>query len=226
MTVARYAMIVGGERGEREMLAEVLGSGPSWSPPRGGSMSIGLTDRRTTCIDLDGRGAVVGDLYPRYSQTATALTDRLLAEGMGPRAMRTLVDICALNGCGPVAALRNAARKLPTSARRYAWSSDTWALLAAAGMKPRLSDHGVPEHDVLKRLDVADFKAFHAAAESAAETAREALLSQDAQESAGLWRELFGSRFPVPGPQGGDRARSGFTAPAQAAVPSTTGRFA
>lgn len=103
---------------------------------------------------------------------------------------------------------------------------DTWALLAAAGMKPRLADHGVPEHDVLKRLDVDDFKAFHAAAASAAETAREALLSQDAQESAGLWRDLFGSRFPVPGPQGGDRARSGFTAPAQAAVPSTTGRFA
>ncbi|MEZ0135686.1 MULTISPECIES: asparagine synthase-related protein [Novosphingobium] len=66
MTVARYAMIVGGERGEREMLAEVLGSGPSWSPPLGGSMSIGLADRRTTCIDLDGRGVVVGDLYPRY----------------------------------------------------------------------------------------------------------------------------------------------------------------
>ncbi|KAK0332270.1 hypothetical protein LTR94_025579 [Friedmanniomyces endolithicus] len=73
---------------------------------------------------------------------------------------------------------------------------DNWALLAAASMKPRLSDHGVPEHDVLKRLDVDDFKAFHAAAASAAETAREALLSQDAQESAGLWRDLFGSRFP------------------------------
>ena len=46
---------------------------------------------------------------------------------------------------------------------------DNWALLAAASMKPRLSDHGVPEHDVLKRLDVDDFKAFHAAAASAAE---------------------------------------------------------
>ncbi len=103
---------------------------------------------------------------------------------------------------------------------------DEWAFLAAAGSKPRLPDHGVPEHDVLKRLDVADFKAFHKAASDAAQTAREALGSQDAQASADLWRELLGPRFPSPGPQGGDRSRTGFTAPAQAAVPPATGRFA
>lgn len=103
---------------------------------------------------------------------------------------------------------------------------DHWAHHIALATKPRLADHGVPEHDVLKRLEVADFKAFHKAASDAAITARNALASNDAQESAELWRELLGSRFPLPGPQGGDRPRSGFTAPAQAAVPSTTGRFA
>jgi hypothetical protein len=103
---------------------------------------------------------------------------------------------------------------------------DTWAFYAASGTKPRLADHGVPEHDVLKRLDTADFRAFHTAASDAADTAREALGSDDAQESATLWRQLLGTRFPTPGPQGGDRARSGFTTPAQVAVPSTTSRFA
>ncbi len=103
---------------------------------------------------------------------------------------------------------------------------DEWAYHLILGTKPFLPDHGVPEHDVLKRLDLEHFKAFHKAASDAAETAREALESDDAQESANLWRGLLGLRFPLPGPQGGDRSKSGFTTPAQAAVPSTTGRFA
>lgn len=103
---------------------------------------------------------------------------------------------------------------------------DHWAHHIAAYSKPRLADHGVPEHDVLKRLELADFRAFHKAASNAAATARDALGSDDAQASAKLWRELLGPRFPLPGPQGGDRTRSGFTTPAQAAVPTTTGRFA
>lgn len=103
---------------------------------------------------------------------------------------------------------------------------DDWAHFAAAHSKPTLCDHGVPEHDVLKRLDVADFRAFHAATADAAEVARDALDSNDAQESAKLWQELFGARFPAPGPQGGDRSRGGFTAPSKPAVPATTGRFA
>lgn len=103
---------------------------------------------------------------------------------------------------------------------------DQWDVHARMGSKPRLSDHGVPEHDVLGRLEAEDFAAFHQAASDAAATAREALKSDDAQASAELWRQLLGSRFPLPGPQGGDRARYGFTTPTKAAVPSTTGRFA
>lgn len=103
---------------------------------------------------------------------------------------------------------------------------DHWAHLAATGTKPVLSDHGVPEHDVLRRLDAADFKAFHSAASNAAGIARVALECEDAQECAELWRKLLGSRFPLPGPQGGDRSRAGFTTPQKPAEPRTTGRFA
>jgi hypothetical protein len=77
---------------------------------------------------------------------------------------------------------------------------------------------------VLKRLDAADFAAFHGAASDAAKLARRALDSQDAAESGELWQELLGSCFPLPGPQGGDRVR-GFTAPTAAAQPKS-GRFA
>lgn len=100
---------------------------------------------------------------------------------------------------------------------------ETWRHLAASGMKPSLSDHGVPEHDVLKRLSSSDFAAFHAAASNAATVARRALESDDAQESAKLWRELFGSRFPLPPQGGGDRKR--FTPPPAPADPRTE-RFA
>lgn len=103
---------------------------------------------------------------------------------------------------------------------------DDWAHHITYGTKPVLCDHGVPEHDVLKRLDVADFEAFHRAASNAADTARDALNCEDAQESANLWRELLGSRFPMTGPNGGDRSRDGFTTPTKAAAPTTTGRFA
>lgn len=101
---------------------------------------------------------------------------------------------------------------------------DTWAQYVNADQKPQLADHGVPEHDVLKRLTVDDFKKFHAAAAKAAVKAREALTSDDAQTSAGLWRELFGSRFPLPPAGGGDRPR-GFTSPTGPAQPKTE-RFA
>ncbi|WP_300578205.1 hypothetical protein [Phenylobacterium sp.] len=100
---------------------------------------------------------------------------------------------------------------------------DTWATLAAAGSKPRLQDHGVPEHDVLKRLAEKDFVAFHKAASAAAATARSALDETDPQKSAELWRQLFGSRFPWPPQGGGDR--KGFTPPPGPADPKAE-RFA
>lgn len=100
----------------------------------------------------------------------------------------------------------------------------TWAAQAATGVNPVLPDHGVPEHDVLKRLTVADFKAFHLAASNAAREARAALNDTDAQSSGERWRRLFGPSFPLPPAGGGDRPRS-FSAPVAAAQPKTE-RFA
>jgi hypothetical protein len=100
----------------------------------------------------------------------------------------------------------------------------TWRAAAAMGQVPFLPDHGVPEHDVLKRLDADDFRAFINAADDAAGVARAALDSDDAAESGRLWRELFGPSFPLPGPGGGDRG--GFTRPAAPATPPRSDRFA
>ncbi|MER9491563.1 hypothetical protein NKI86_06975 [Mesorhizobium sp. M0320] len=103
---------------------------------------------------------------------------------------------------------------------------DTWAEAVQRDEVPNLPDHGVPEHDVLKRLSIEDFKAFHKAASEVAVRAREALQCDDAAESADLWRSLLGSRFPLPGPRGGDRPTSIFNSPTKPAQPQTTGRFA
>jgi hypothetical protein len=89
-----------------------------------------------------------------------------------------------------------------------------------------MPDHGVPEHDVLKRLSLEDFRTFHKAASEAAARARAALDNNDPQESAELWRSLLGTRFPLPGPRGGDRVQSVFNTPTQPAQPQTTQRFA
>ncbi|ASG73921.1 SMODS domain-containing nucleotidyltransferase [Salmonella enterica] len=100
-----------------------------------------------------------------------------------------------------------------------------WAYVYSLRSKPSLPDHGVEEHDVLARLSAEDFCLFYEGLEDAAIIARSALASQDPKESAELWRKLFGTKFPFPGPQGGDRS-SGFTAPTQPAEPQKTGRFA
>ena len=101
---------------------------------------------------------------------------------------------------------------------------DSFANHAKAGNVPFLADHGVPSHNVLKRVSAKDFRDFHEGASSAAKLARKALDSQDAEESGELWRELLGSSFPLPGPKGGDRSR-GFTAPSSPASPGNQ-RFA
>ena len=101
---------------------------------------------------------------------------------------------------------------------------DTFGPWAQAGMVPFLADHGVPTHNVLQRLGLEDFRAFVAAVSVAAREARAALDSQDATESGEGWQKLFGRSFPLPGPQGGDRAQ-GFTPPAVPAAPKSD-RFA
>ncbi|WP_333836447.1 SMODS domain-containing nucleotidyltransferase [Novosphingobium sp.] len=102
---------------------------------------------------------------------------------------------------------------------------DTFRYHAAAGIVPELPDHGVPSHNVLKRLDAADFSAFYKEAQKAADLSRRALDEEDKDASGALWQELLGTCFPLPGPSGGDRER-GFTKPAVAATPRQSDRFA
>ncbi len=103
---------------------------------------------------------------------------------------------------------------------------DTWRIPAFLGQVPELPDHGVPEHNVLKRLSAEDFQSFHTAISTAAGQAREALDSDDAKKCGELWQKLFGSKFPLPGPNGGDRKNGFFIAPSKPAEPRKTDRFA
>lgn len=103
---------------------------------------------------------------------------------------------------------------------------DNWYAHNLLNAVPILADHGVPEHNVLARLSIEDFKAFYKAICEAAKAAREALDSTDVKESGQLWRNLLGSKFPLPGPQGGDRSNGGFTTPTQPAQPKKPERFA
>lgn len=102
---------------------------------------------------------------------------------------------------------------------------DRWAPDVASGRVPVLADHGVPEHNVLQRLSFEDFKGFHKAISDAASQARRALDAGDPVESGKLWQGLFGTKFPLPSPQGGDRRR-GFTQPIAPADPQPAERFA
>lgn len=102
---------------------------------------------------------------------------------------------------------------------------DTFKANADAGIVPFLPDHGVPTHNVLKRLSAADFTAFHSEASKAASLARRALNETDKDTSGSLWQELLGKCFPLPGPAGGDRERS-FSQPSAAATPRQSDRFA
>jgi hypothetical protein len=69
---------------------------------------------------------------------------------------------------------------------------------------PWISDHGVPEHNVLGRLSGDDFAAFHEHITKAAALARRAFDKENLRDSVNLWRELFGDRFPEPPPKKDD----------------------
>lgn len=66
----------------------------------------------------------------------------------------------------------------------------------AAGRKPRLEAHRVPQSDVLAKTSDADFARFVRCAAASAETARRAFDATDEAESAAAWGRLFGPVFP------------------------------
>jgi len=94
---------------------------------------------------------------------------------------------------------------------------------ALVEVTPNLPDHGVPEHNVFHRITGGDFAAFHNQICDAAKIARKALDEKDLYESAELWRELFGDKFPEAPPN--DTKKGGYTPRIQVTTP-VGGRFA
>lgn len=72
-----------------------------------------------------------------------------------------------------------------------------FSVFARGGLVPRLGDQGVPSHDVAHRLSAADFKAFVEKVDNALPIARAALAANETQESAELWKKVFGAKFPA-----------------------------
>ena len=86
---------------------------------------------------------------------------------------------------------------------------DDYAGLAAAKIAPYMQDHGVAQ-DVFRRVTGEEFAEFHGQVAEAAAVARRAYDDQDERQSAEVWRELFGDKFPKPPPGGGgDRGGDG-----------------
>lgn len=69
----------------------------------------------------------------------------------------------------------------------------------ANGRKPVLDSHRVRGQDVLVRVPPAEFAAFVTQVAAAAKLARQALDCEDEDQSAALWRQLFGPTFPAAG---------------------------
>lgn len=67
---------------------------------------------------------------------------------------------------------------------------------ADQGSVPFLADRGIPTNNVLARLTGKEFETFYDYASDAATLARSALDESDPTQSARLWRQLFGEKFP------------------------------
>lgn len=66
-----------------------------------------------------------GDNVFGHSQSATSIVDRLIGEGPGLGTLRTLRDVCHLNGCGAVQAMRAAWRVWRRPTPDYVWRPET-----------------------------------------------------------------------------------------------------
>ena len=98
-----------------------------------------------------------------------------------------LVGICCPDNINYVA--EGVTRTLETIVANYSW-------YALCKRTPFLSDHGVPDHNVLERVDGEDFAEFYEHVKEAAEIAREALDAGTKEKSIEKWQKLFGSKFP------------------------------
>lgn len=71
-----------------------------------------------------------------------------------------------------------------------------YAAYARLKVRPPLPDHGVPSHDVFKRVTGEDFAAFYDLVVDAAAKARAAFDAATTADSSKKWRDLFGNKFP------------------------------
>jgi hypothetical protein len=110
-----------------------------------------------------------------------------------------LIGVCCPDGISSVA--RGVTETLEEMVRRFEG-------YAKVKQTPSLSDHGVPEHNVLHRVSGEDFSIFLGQAADAAKIARRALDADTVGESAEAWIELFGDAFPKP-PEGSGEQGSG-----------------
>ncbi|UTE72807.1 nucleotidyltransferase [Rossellomorea marisflavi] len=90
--------------------------------------------------------------------------------------------------------------------------------------KPVLKDHGVPEHNVFKRITDEEYEKFYNLVTEGASLARQAFDNTDKVESIEMWRELFGSKFPEP-PTNMKKSQNGFTPRTEQTSSVSGGRF-
>ncbi len=128
--------------------------------------------------------------------------------------LERIIGECCPDGIETVA--EGVAKTLEGAVEKFKW-------IRAANGVPPLPDYGVPSHNVLKRIDRDSFATLYDAMVKAAETAKEARASKELDESVGLWRDLFGSKFPAP-PSGGG-VKGGFSPRDKVSVPGAQ-RFA
>ena len=104
------------------------------------------------------------------------------------------------------------------------------AIVRSYPQKPFLPDHGVPEHDVMKRVSDEDYALFYKKMRDVALLARTALNELERDKSAGMWWELFGDPFPKPkggtGGDGGGPKTDGYTPRTKPSRIEGGGRFA
>lgn len=81
------------------------------------------------------------------------------------------------------------------------------AIVSDHATKPFLRDHGVPQHDVMKRITPEEYAQFYSKVKESAALARAALDESDTEKSAKAWFKLFGEPFPPYG--GGNGGRDG-----------------
>jgi hypothetical protein len=128
-----------------------------------------------------------------------------------------IVGFCCPNSIGSVAV--GVTETLETIVSKFAIHEELRT-------RPKLHDHGVPEHDVLKNLSVPDFLQFYSEAKKAAKIARSALDSDDKKLSIQLWQQLFGTEcFPGTDDDDDGRGKGAYT-PRTAPSQPGSGRFA